>query len=99
MPTPRSLTSDLAAYVKNETIDASMKKTAQLYPALVAFCLLVMLPVLSAQAELPKRDLTVELRQVEEGDSSAPNRARRYCQHRALRWLHRGPPPAKVLAQ
>ena len=76
-----------------------MKYTAPMSPALAVFCLLAMLPVLPALAELPKRDLTVELRQVEEGDSSAPNRARRYCQHRALRWLHRGPPPAKVLAQ
>jgi hypothetical protein len=47
-----------------------MKHPAQMYPALAAFCFLSMLPVLSALAELPKRDLTVELRQVEEGDNS-----------------------------
>ena len=47
-----------------------MKYPAPMYPALAAFCFLAILPVLPALAELPKRDLTVELRQVEEGDSS-----------------------------
>ena len=47
-----------------------MKYLAPMFPTLAAFCLLAMLPVLPALAELPKRDLTVELRQVEEGDSS-----------------------------
>ncbi len=47
-----------------------MKYSAQMYPAHAAFCILAMLPMQSALADLPKRDLTVEMRQVEEGDSS-----------------------------
>ena len=54
----------------SETMVDIMKHPAQLYPALAAFCFLAMLPLQSALAELPKRDLVVELRQVEEGDSS-----------------------------
>lgn len=47
-----------------------MKHPAQTYPALAAFCFLSMLPIWPAMAELPKRELTVEMRQVEEGESS-----------------------------
>lgn len=47
-----------------------MKHPVQLHSILAAFCILAMAPVRSTWAELPKRDLTVEMRQVEEGDSS-----------------------------
>lgn len=47
-----------------------MKNPAQIYPSFAGLCILVLLPVLPVLAELPKRDLTIELRQVEQGDSS-----------------------------
>ena len=61
---------DLAGLVKSETMVDIMKHPAPMYPALAAFCVLAMLPISPALADLPKRDLTVEMRQVEEGDSS-----------------------------